>query len=167
MCVCECVSEWVSVCVCVLIPCPRMCLERSVLDFALPCRPSIERAPRFVAGAKPTRSIGERCVYYIFIYWKERCDIRKLNMFTYWKWDCVCARDQIWLARYLAWMTQRLLSLPRPPHLFTLQVAAGAVGLAQRCLDEARAYALNRKTFGQHLVQVYTGAVSVLLTASA
>lgn len=34
----------------------------------------------------------------------------------------------------------------RPP------VAAGAVGLAQRCLDEALKYALERKTFGTQIV---------------
>ncbi|XP_034508711.1 medium-chain specific acyl-CoA dehydrogenase, mitochondrial-like [Ailuropoda melanoleuca] len=36
----------------------------------------------------------------------------------------------------------------RPP------VAAGAVGLAQRALDEATKYALERKTFGKLLVEV-------------
>ena len=34
----------------------------------------------------------------------------------------------------------------RPP------VAAGAVGLAQRCLDEATKYAMERETFGQPLI---------------
>ncbi len=36
----------------------------------------------------------------------------------------------------------------RPP------VAAGAVGLAQRCLDEATKYALDRSTFGQKIINV-------------
>lgn len=34
---------------------------------------------------------------------------------------------------------------------FVLQVAAGAVGLAQRCLDEATEYSLTRKTFGTEI----------------
>ena len=34
------------------------------------------------------------------------------------------------------------------------QVAAGAVGLAQRALDEATKYALERKTFGKLLIEV-------------
>lgn len=36
----------------------------------------------------------------------------------------------------------------RPP------VAAGAVGLAQRCLDEATKYAMERTTFGQKIISV-------------
>jgi acyl-CoA dehydrogenase len=32
--------------------------------------------------------------------------------------------------------------------LWCLQVAAGAIGLAQRALDEATKYSLERKTFG-------------------
>ena len=36
----------------------------------------------------------------------------------------------------------------RPP------VAAGAVGLAQRCLDEATKYAMDRSTFGQKIISV-------------
>uniref|UniRef100_F6VLK1 Medium-chain specific acyl-CoA dehydrogenase, mitochondrial n=1 Tax=Monodelphis domestica TaxID=13616 RepID=F6VLK1_MONDO len=47
----------------------------------------------------------------------------------------------------------------RPP------VAAGAVGLAQRALDEATKYALERKTFGRHLVEHQ--AVSFLLAEMA
>ncbi|XP_074077254.1 medium-chain specific acyl-CoA dehydrogenase, mitochondrial-like [Macrotis lagotis] len=47
----------------------------------------------------------------------------------------------------------------RPP------VAAGAVGLAQRALDEASKYALERKTFGRPLVQHQ--AVSFLLAEMA
>ena len=35
-----------------------------------------------------------------------------------------------------------------------LQVAAGATGLAQRALDEATSYALERKTFGVVIAQV-------------
>nr|XP_054362656.1 medium-chain specific acyl-CoA dehydrogenase, mitochondrial-like isoform X2 [Mirounga angustirostris] len=38
----------------------------------------------------------------------------------------------------------------RPP------VAAGAVGLAQRALDEATKYALERKTFGKPLVEEFS-----------
>lgn len=34
------------------------------------------------------------------------------------------------------------------------QVAAGAVGLARRALDEATRYALERKTFGKPIVEV-------------
>ena len=37
---------------------------------------------------------------------------------------------------------------------FVLQVAAGAVGLAQRALEEATKYALTRKTFGKFLMEV-------------
>ena len=43
----------------------------------------------------------------------------------------------------------RLRALGRP-----LQVAAGAVGLARRALDEASRYALQRKTFGKPIVEV-------------
>lgn len=35
-----------------------------------------------------------------------------------------------------------------------IQVAAGATGLAQRALDEATNYALERKTFGKVIVEV-------------
>lgn len=35
-----------------------------------------------------------------------------------------------------------------------LQVAAGATGLAQRALDEATNYALERKTFGKVIAEV-------------
>lgn len=35
-----------------------------------------------------------------------------------------------------------------------IQVAAGAVGLAKRALDEATKYALERKTFGKPIVEV-------------
>lgn len=38
--------------------------------------------------------------------------------------------------------------------IYTMQVAAGAVGLAQRALDEATKYAMERKTFGKLLVEV-------------
>lgn len=36
----------------------------------------------------------------------------------------------------------------------SLQVAAGATGLAQRALDEATNYALERKTFGKVIAEV-------------
>lgn len=39
-------------------------------------------------------------------------------------------------------------------YLFFLQVAAGATGLAQRALDEATNYALERKTFGKVIAEV-------------
>lgn len=35
-----------------------------------------------------------------------------------------------------------------------MQVAAGATGLAQRALDEATSYALERKTFGKVIAEV-------------
>lgn len=35
-----------------------------------------------------------------------------------------------------------------------MQVAAGATGLAQRALDEATKYALERKTFGKVIAEV-------------
>jgi len=35
-----------------------------------------------------------------------------------------------------------------------MQVAAGATGLAQRALDEATMYALQRKTFGKVIAEV-------------
>lgn len=35
-----------------------------------------------------------------------------------------------------------------------MQVAAGATGLAQRALDEATNYALERKTFGRVIAEV-------------
>lgn len=38
--------------------------------------------------------------------------------------------------------------------LCLIQVAAGAVGLAKRALDEATKYALERKTFGKPIVEV-------------
>ena len=34
------------------------------------------------------------------------------------------------------------------------QVAAGAVGLGQRALDEATKYAMTRKTFGKYIMEV-------------
>ena len=37
---------------------------------------------------------------------------------------------------------------------YSVQVASGAVGLARRALHEATKYALERKTFGQKIVQV-------------
>lgn len=37
---------------------------------------------------------------------------------------------------------------------FVMKVAAGATGLAQRALDEATKYALERKTFGKLLAEV-------------
>lgn len=36
-----------------------------------------------------------------------------------------------------------------------LQVAAGAVGLAQRALDEATKYSMERKTMGKLICEVY------------
>lgn len=42
--------------------------------------------------------------------------------------------------------------------LYSIQVAAGAVGLAKRALDEATRYALERKTFGKPIVEVSVGA---------
>lgn len=41
--------------------------------------------------------------------------------------------------------------------LYSIQVAAGAVGLAKRALDEATRYALERKTFGKPIVEVSGG----------
>lgn len=42
-----------------------------------------------------------------------------------------------------------------------LQVAAGATGLAQRALDEATKYALERKTFGKFIAEVcFINAIS-------
>lgn len=38
--------------------------------------------------------------------------------------------------------------------IIVAQVAAGATGLAQRALDEATAYALERKTFGKVIAEV-------------
>lgn len=46
-----------------------------------------------------------------------------------------------------------MLTLPTPTKS-PFQVAAGAVGLAQRALDEARNYALERKTFGKAIAEV-------------
>lgn len=40
------------------------------------------------------------------------------------------------------------------PSLNVIQVAAGAVGLAQRALEEATTYALERKTFGKVIAEV-------------
>ena len=40
------------------------------------------------------------------------------------------------------------------PPFFTKQVAAGAVGLAQRALEEATKYSLTRKAFGKYLIEV-------------
>ena len=37
------------------------------------------------------------------------------------------------------------------------QVASGAVGLAQRALDEATKYAMERKTFGKYIYEVHCG----------
>ncbi|NXH95076.1 ACADM protein, partial [Pachycephala philippinensis] len=49
--------------------------------------------------------------------------------------------------------------------LYSIQVAAGAVGLAKRALDEATRYALERKTFGKPIVEHQ--AVSFLLAEMA
>lgn len=46
------------------------------------------------------------------------------------------------------------ISFISPPYLSLLQVAAGAVGLAQRALDEATKYAMTRKTFGDLIIEV-------------
>lgn len=43
--------------------------------------------------------------------------------------------------------------------LFSTQVAAGAVGLAKRALDEATKYTLERKTFGKPIVEVSEGGL--------
>lgn len=51
------------------------------------------------------------------------------------------------------------------PLPITLQVAAGAVGLAQRCLEEATAYSLTRKTFGTEIANHQ--AVSFMLADMA
>ncbi len=40
------------------------------------------------------------------------------------------------------------------PSLDVFQVAAGATGLAQRALEEATKYALERKTFGKFIAEV-------------
>lgn len=48
---------------------------------------------------------------------------------------------------------------------FDLQVAAGATGLAQRCLDEASKYAIERKTFGVPIA--HHQAVSFILADMA
>lgn len=40
------------------------------------------------------------------------------------------------------------------PNLDASQVAAGATGLAQRALEEATKYALERKTFGKFIAEV-------------
>ncbi|RMB88351.1 hypothetical protein DUI87_35283 [Hirundo rustica rustica] len=45
----------------------------------------------------------------------------------------------------------------RSPRTVPTQVAAGAVGLARRALDEATRYALERKTFGKPIVEVRFG----------
>ncbi|NXE30264.1 ACADM protein, partial [Ardeotis kori] len=51
------------------------------------------------------------------------------------------------------------------PVLYLIQVAAGAVGLAKRALDEATKYALERKTFGKPIVEHQ--AVSFMLAEMA
>lgn len=45
-----------------------------------------------------------------------------------------------------------------------LQVAAGATGLAQRALEEATHYALERKTFGVAIAQVCSHTSSFLIS---
>lgn len=52
-----------------------------------------------------------------------------------------------------------LSSPPYPLVVLLLKVAIGAVGLAQRALDEATKYALERKTFGQPIIEVYTSTL--------
>lgn len=47
-----------------------------------------------------------------------------------------------------------LLEMMFNPVTGALQVAAGATGLAQRALDEATKYALERKTFGRVIAEV-------------
>ena len=49
-----------------------------------------------------------------------------------------------------------------------VQVAMGAVGLARRAMDEATRYALERKTFGQPIIQVAASYITyVALPACA
>ena len=38
--------------------------------------------------------------------------------------------------------------------MISSQVAAGAVGLARRALDEATKYSMERKTFGRYICEV-------------
>ncbi len=52
-----------------------------------------------------------------------------------------------------------------PIHANNAQVAAGAVGLAQRCLEEATEYSLIRKTFGTEIANHQ--AVSFMLADMA
>lgn len=49
-----------------------------------------------------------------------------------------------------------------PNLLFNCKVAVGAVGLAQRALDEATKYALERKAFGQPIIKVHMYIISTL-----
>lgn len=47
--------------------------------------------------------------------------------------------------------------------MVVFQVAAGATGLAQRALDEATKYSLERKTFGQFIAEVLNGLLLLLI----
>ena len=54
-------------------------------------------------------------------------------------WVCVCVCLSVYLCVY---------------RLFSKQVGSGAVGLAQRALEEATKYSLTRKAFGKYLIEV-------------
>ena len=46
-----------------------------------------------------------------------------------------------------------------------MQVAAGAIGLARRAMDEATKYALERKAFGKPIIEVhYPQLVHIIYT---
>ncbi|NXW76939.1 ACADM protein, partial [Hirundo rustica] len=68
-------------------------------------------------------------------------------------------------ARKKGLFTKQTRNSCRSPRTVPTQVAAGAVGLARRALDEATRYALERKTFGKPIVEHQ--AVAFLLAEMA
>lgn len=47
--------------------------------------------------------------------------------------------------------------------MVVFQVAAGATGLAQRALDEATKYSLERKTFGRFIAEVLNRLIIIII----
>jgi hypothetical protein len=73
--------------------------------------------------------------------------------------NCLKAITCAWCVRFLSalWRIQNFLFCMS---IFVLQVAAGATGVAQRALDEATKYSLERKTFGVPIADHQAGLIA-------
>lgn len=76
---------------------------------------------------------------------KTRPPVRKLLRST-----AYCINISVDFFIFIEWSKVVVLKMMFP----VMQVAAGATGLAQRALDEATKYALERKTFGKLIAEV-------------